>query len=81
MVAELGVYIARGLARVIGFAQDILVDEVLDLPEIANEVIHNLCKQVIALHARVTVESCQAAPGKFCQRIDGFQAVRSPRNE
>jgi transposase len=32
MVAEFGVYIAKGLARVIGFAEDILVGEVLDLP-------------------------------------------------
>ena len=42
MVAEFGVYIARGLARVIGFAEDVLMGEVLDLPEIANEVIHKV---------------------------------------
>ena len=53
MVAEFGVYIARGLARVIGFAEDILAGEVLDLPDIANEVIHNLCEHLMALHARV----------------------------
>ncbi len=53
MVAEFGVYIARGLARVIGFAEDILLGEVLDLPEIANEVIHNLCEHLMALHTRV----------------------------
>jgi transposase len=34
MVAEFEVYIARGLARVIGFAEDILMGKVLDLPEI-----------------------------------------------
>jgi transposase len=53
MVAEFGVYIARGLARVIGFAEDILAGEVLDLPDIANDVIHNLCEQLTALHARL----------------------------
>ena len=53
MVAEFGVYIARGLARVIGFAEDILAGEILDLPDIANEVIHNLCEHLMALHARV----------------------------
>ena len=53
MVAEFGVYIARGLARVIGFAEDILAGEVLDLPDIANDVIHNLCEHLMALHARV----------------------------
>ena len=44
MVAEFGVYIARGLARVIGFAENILTGEVLELPDIANEVIHNMCE-------------------------------------
>ena len=53
MVAEFGVYIARGLARVIGFAEDILAGKILDLPDIANEVIHNLCEHLMALHARV----------------------------
>jgi transposase len=53
MVAEFGVYIARGSARVIGFAEDILAGEVLDLPEIANEVIHNLCEHLMALHVRI----------------------------
>jgi transposase len=53
MVAEFGVYIARGLARVIGFAENILTGEVLELPDIANEVIHNMCEHLMALHARV----------------------------
>jgi len=53
MVAEFGVYIARGLARVIGFAEDILAGEVLDLPDIANDVIHNLCEHLLSLHTRV----------------------------
>lgn len=37
----------------IGFAEDITLGEVLDLPDIANEVIHNLCEQLMALHKRV----------------------------
>ena len=53
MVVEFGVYIARGLARIIGFAEDILAGEVLDLPDIANDVIHNLCEHLMALHACV----------------------------
>jgi transposase len=32
MVAEFGVYIAKGLARVIGFAEDILTGKVLTCP-------------------------------------------------
>lgn len=53
MVAEFGVYIAKGLARVIGFAEGIFAGELLDLPEVANEVIHNLCEHLMALHARI----------------------------
>lgn len=53
LLAEFGIFIPRGLARVIGFAEDITLGEVLDLPDIANEVIHNLCEQLMALHKRV----------------------------
>lgn len=53
MAAEFGVYIAKGLARVIEFAEDILAGEVLDLPQIAHEVIHNLCEHLMGLHARI----------------------------
>lgn len=53
LVAEFGIYIPRGLARVIGFAEDIALGEVLDLPDIANEVICNLSEQLVALHRRI----------------------------
>jgi transposase len=53
MAAEFGVYIAKGLARIIDFAENILAGEVLDLPDIANEVIHNMCEHLMALHARI----------------------------
>ena len=53
LVAEFGVYIPRGLARVIGFAEDITLGEVLDLPDIGNEVIRNLSEQLMALHTRI----------------------------
>jgi transposase len=53
LVAEFGVYIPRGLARVIGFPENITLGEVLGLPDIANEVIRNLSEQLMALHKRV----------------------------
>ena len=53
MVAEFGVYIARGLARVIDFAENTLTGEVLDLPDVANEVIRNLSEHLMALRARI----------------------------
>lgn len=37
----------------IGFAEDITLGEVLDLPDIANEVIRNLSEQLMALHNRI----------------------------
>lgn len=57
MVAEFGVYIVRGLARVVVFAEDILPGEVLDLPDIATEVIHSLCGQLMALRPDPLVRS------------------------
>ena len=53
LVAEFGVYVPRGLARVIGFAEGITLGEVLDLPDIANEVIRDLSEQLTVLHGRV----------------------------
>jgi transposase len=53
LVAEFGIFIPKGLARVIGFAEDITLGEVLDLPDIANEVIRNLSEQLMALHKQV----------------------------
>lgn len=46
MLAEFGVYVARGLARAISFAQDVLAGAELELPEIAQDVVHNLCGQL-----------------------------------
>lgn len=53
LVAEFGIYIPRALARVIGFAEDVTLGEVLDLPDVANEAIRNLSEQLIALHKRI----------------------------
>lgn len=53
LIAEFGIFIPRGLARVIAFAEGITLGEVLNLPDIANDVLHNLCEQLTALHKRV----------------------------
>ena len=53
LVAEFGIYIPRGLARFIGIAEDITLGEVLDLPDIADEVIRNLSEQLMTLHNRI----------------------------
>ena len=70
MVAEFAVYIARGLAWIIGCAEDIMAGEVLDLPDIANEVIHNMCEHLMAPHARVRLcEDCLKHVAKEDARV------------
>ncbi|MGZ2256667.1 hypothetical protein ACVC7O_05130 [Roseobacter sp. A03A-229] len=41
LVAEFGIYIPRRLARMIGFAEEIIFGEVLALPNITNDVIRD----------------------------------------
>ena len=41
------------LARMIGFAEDMTFGEILDVPDIANEVIRNPGERLMALHKRV----------------------------
>ncbi|PCJ04215.1 MAG: IS110 family transposase [Rhodobacteraceae bacterium] len=53
MLAEFGVYIAKGLACAISFAQGVLAGAELELPEIAQDVVHNLCGQLDILHGQV----------------------------
>lgn len=52
-VAGFGGYIPRSLARVIGFAKDITLSEVLDLPDIASDVARILCERLMALREGV----------------------------
>lgn len=53
LLAEFGVYIARGLARVISFAQGVVDGVELDLPTVAQDVFRNLCQRLGALHEQV----------------------------
>jgi transposase len=53
MLAEFGVYIAKGLVRAISFSQGVLAGTKLELTEIAQDVVHNLCGQLNVLHGQV----------------------------
>ncbi|MEP2031442.1 MAG: IS110 family transposase [Paracoccaceae bacterium] len=53
MLAEFGVYIAKGLVRAFSFSQGVLAGSRLELPEIAQDVVHNLCGQLNVLHGQV----------------------------
>jgi transposase len=53
MSAEFGVYVAKGLARAIGFSKGVLAGGKLELPEIAHDVVHNPCGQLNVLQRQV----------------------------
>ena len=82
LLAEFGITVARGLARVIGFAQDALERDDMDLPSVARDVIRNLCAQLGALHrqvrwyeARLRLEAKRDARVRLLQTIPGVGAV------
>jgi len=53
LLAEFGVYIARGFVRVISFAQGVVKGIELDLPTVAQDVFLYLCQQLGTLHEQV----------------------------
>ncbi len=69
MLAEFGVYIAKGLARAISFSQGVLAGTKLELPEIAQDVVHNLCGQLDVLHGQM----------RWYETRLRFEAKRDPR--
>ncbi len=82
MLAEFGVYIAKGLARAINFAQGVLAGAELELPEVAQDVAHRLCGQLGVLHgqvrwyeARLRLESKRDPRVKLLQTIPGVGPV------
>jgi transposase len=82
MLAEFGVYIAKGLARIIGFSQGVLAGTKLELPEIAHDVVHNLCGQLDVLcrqmrwyETRLRIEAKREPRVKLLQTIPGVGPV------
>ena len=82
MLAEFGVYIAKGLARIISFSQSVLVGTKLELPEIAQDVVHNLCGQLDVLcgqvhwyDTRLRLEAKRDPRIKLLQTIPGVGPV------
>ncbi len=82
LLAEFGVYIARGLARVISFAQGVVEGVELELPTVAQDVFRNLCQQLGALHeqvrwyeVRLRLEAKRDPRVRLLQTIPGVGAV------
>ncbi|WP_152986564.1 IS110 family transposase, partial [Pseudovibrio sp. POLY-S9] len=79
MLAEFGVYIAKGPASAIGFSQGVLAGNKLDLPEIVQDVVHNLCGQLDILQekmrwyeTRLKLEAKRDPRVKLLQTIPGI---------
>ena len=87
LLAEFGVCIARGLARVNSFAEGVVEGTDLGLPSVAQDVIRNLSQQLRTLHSQVRWQEAggRAAAGSQtrcagsvvadhpgCRRGDGF---------
>lgn len=53
ILAEFGIVIAQGIERALRFADEALGGAVPDLPEVARDVVLNLCHQLAALHRRI----------------------------
>ena len=82
LLAEFGVYIARGLSRAISFAQGVVEGVELALPCVAQDVVCNLSQQLGALHEqvrwyekRLRQEAKHDARVRLLQTIPGVGAV------
>ena len=82
LLAEFGVSIARGLARVISFAQGVVEGVELELPTIAQDLFRNLCQHLGVLHGqarwyevRLRLEAKRDARVRLLQTIPGVGAV------
>ena len=53
LLGELGVVIAQGIGRAVKFAKAVLEGDRPRIPEVAIDVLTNLCNQMVALHLRI----------------------------
>ena len=52
-LAEFGIILSRGIYHALGFAKGYLNGEQVDLPEVVDDVIFELCEQLIFLHEKI----------------------------
>lgn len=53
LLGEFGIVIAQGIGRAVKFAKAVLDGDRPSIPEVAIEVLTNLCNQMVALHLRI----------------------------
>lgn len=53
LLGEFGIVIAQGVGRAVKFAKAVLDGERPSIPEVAIDVLTNLCNQMVALHLRI----------------------------
>ncbi len=82
MLAEFGVYIAKGFANALGFSRGVLTGNKLEIPEIAKDVVLKLCEQLNDLHTKVrwyetrlSLEAKRIPKVKLLQTIPGIGPI------
>ena len=53
LLREFGIVIAQGIGRAVTFARAVLDGDLLSIPDVAIDVLKNLCNQIVALHLRI----------------------------
>lgn len=53
LLGEFGIVIARGIGSAVKFAKSVLHGDWPSIPEVAMDVLTNLCDQMVALHLRI----------------------------
>lgn len=53
LLGEFGIVIAQGIGSAVKFAKTVLDGDLPSIPEVANDVLKNLCNQMVALHLRI----------------------------
>jgi transposase len=82
LAAEFGITIARGLSHAIEFADTLAKGERHDLPELANDVLEVLSRQLVALHNRLRwyelalrKEALESRQAQLLQTIPGVGPI------
>lgn len=53
LLGEFGIVIAQGIGRAVKFAKGVLDGDLPSIPDVAIDVLTNLCNQMVALHLRI----------------------------
>ena len=85
LAAEFGITIARGVARAIAFAKTVIDGKQTELPELAQDVLRVLSRQLVDLHNRLSwyetmlrIQARVSRQAQLLQTIPGVGPVTAP---